>query len=188
MTLANLIEGKNAVLTKIIEQNRARAEYIAPRLKHTIILNGSALDPNLLIEANISDTDTVVSVTNDERTNILTSILAKEYPVERTLSLVNTSTYDVLSSNFKVDALIHPHKITISTSCAIYDASKAVKPLHSLLDKARELMEISVHEHIEGNGLSVQDIFKQTYGKIVCIMRNFNIVFPTSEERIMPDR
>lgn len=186
--LANLIEGKKCGINlKIIEQNRARAEYIAPRLKHTIILNGSALDPNLLIEANISDTDTVVSVTNDERTNILTSILAKEYPVERTLSLVNTSTYDVLSSNFKVDALIHPHKITISNILRYIRRQQAVKPLHSLLDKAWELMEISVHEHAEGNGLSVQDIFKQTYGKIVCIMRNFNIVFPTSEERIMPE-
>lgn len=186
--LANLIEEKKlGINLKIIEQSRTRAEHIAPRLKHTIILNGSGLDPNLLLEANINETDTVVSVTNDERTNILTSILAKEYPVERTLSLVNTSTYDALSSDFKVDALIHPHKITISTILRYIRRQQAVKPLHALLDKAWELIEISVDEHAEGNGLNVQDIFKQTYGKTVCIMRNFNIMFPNLEERIMAD-
>ena len=59
---------------KIIERNRERAISIADQLRRTVVLNGSALDQKLLLEADIQDADLMVAA-HQQRPG--------EHPVER---------------------------------------------------------------------------------------------------------
>ena len=79
MFLARELEANHDwVRAKIIEQNKERAEAIAGDLEKTIVIHGSVIDQQILEEANVSGTETVVAVTNDDETNILSSLLAKK--------------------------------------------------------------------------------------------------------------
>ncbi|MBX8827802.1 NAD-binding protein, partial [Ochrobactrum sp. SFR4] len=62
---------------KIIEHNRERAAFVADELNKTIVLNGSALDQELLREAEVQDADLMVALTNQDQANILSGIMAK---------------------------------------------------------------------------------------------------------------
>lgn len=166
------------IIVKILEANKARAETIAPKLKKAIVLHGKGLDKELLVEANIQATDTVVSVTNDENVNVLMSLFAKEFNVKRTLSLVNSDIYIPFSSSLKINALIHPHKITILSILKHIRNRRDLKTIHTLPDRSWELIEIQVQEDVEGNGLSVDEVYKKTYGHIVAIWRDENLIFP----------
>ena len=46
---------------KIIEKNKERAKLIASQLNNTIVINGDALDEEILMEANINEVQTVLS-------------------------------------------------------------------------------------------------------------------------------
>ena len=57
-----LEESKHRVRSKIIEKNRAQAEFSAGSLERTIVLHGDGLDSGLLDEANVSKTDAILDL------------------------------------------------------------------------------------------------------------------------------
>ena len=56
---------------KVIERNRTVAEHAADLLERTVVLHGDGLDMNLLEEANLANTDALLAVTDDDKTNLL---------------------------------------------------------------------------------------------------------------------
>lgn len=177
-SLAKHLEHENPdLIVKLLESNKSRAETIAPKLRKAIVLHGKGLDKELLLEANIQATDTVVSVTNDENVNVLMSLFAKEFHVKRTLALVNSDMYIPLSSALKINALIHPHKITILSILKHIRSRRDLKTIHTLPDHSWELMEIQVQEDVEATGLTAEEVYKKTYGHIVAIWRDEKVLF-----------
>jgi trk system potassium uptake protein len=165
------------LIVKLLESNKSRAETIAPKLRKAIVLHGKGLDKELLLEANIQATDTVVSVTNDENVNVLMSLFAKEFHVKRTLALVNSDMYIPLSSALKINALIHPHKITILSILKHIRSRRDLKTIHTLPDHSWELMEIQIQENVEATGLTAEEVYKKTYGHVVAIWRDEVLLF-----------
>ena len=64
---------------KIIEKNKERAEFIANELNNSIIINGDALDEDVLAEANLDEIETVMALTNDDEDNLMISVLLKNF-------------------------------------------------------------------------------------------------------------
>jgi trk system potassium uptake protein TrkA len=79
------------VQLKVIEIDKARAEMVAQTLNRTVVLHGDALDVEILDEANIEATETVIAVSNDDEVNILSSLLAKRHGARRAITLVNST-------------------------------------------------------------------------------------------------
>ena len=52
----NIEESFESARIKIIEKNKERAEFIANELNNSIIINGDALDEDVLSEANLEET------------------------------------------------------------------------------------------------------------------------------------
>ena len=65
----NLEESLDSVRVKIIEKNKERSEYLASELNNTIVINGDALDEEVLVEANLEEAETVLALTNDDEDN-----------------------------------------------------------------------------------------------------------------------
>ena len=96
------------VRTKVIERDQRRAEDIAMELEKTMVIQGDALDSEILEEAGVNNTETVVAVTNDDETNILASLLAKRYGCQRAITLINKGTYDPLINSLEIDVTVSP--------------------------------------------------------------------------------
>ena len=73
--MAKLLDDK-PFHTKIIEKNPDRCVMLAQKLNKVVILSGDGSDQGLLAEENIQDMDVVITLTDDEETNILASLLA----------------------------------------------------------------------------------------------------------------
>ena len=74
------------------------------------------IDKNSIIhkEAKISETETIVSVTNQDEVNILTSLLAKKQGCKKTISLANDTTYRPILEPLGIDDVLSPQAITVS--------------------------------------------------------------------------
>lgn len=141
LTLAQEIEARHhAISAKIVEVSKERAEAVAEALSKTIVLNGDALDPDMLEEANVRSAETVVAVTNDDEVNILGSLLAKNGGARRAVTLINKSSYVPLVGSLGVDVVVSPQAITVSTILQRVRRGR-IRSVHSLREGFGEIIE-----------------------------------------------
>ncbi len=146
ITLAKLIkERSKSVQIKLIEQNQERAEFLSEHLENTIILNGSSLDKDILEEASITSAETLVAVTNDDESNILGSLLAKQYGCARAITLVNNEAYYPLVGPLGVDAMVSPRSIIVANIMQHVRRGR-IKGLYNIRDGFAEVIEAEVSE------------------------------------------
>lgn len=133
------------VSVKVIEKDKDRAEKIAGLLNKTTVFHGDVLDAEVLDEAGLSSVETVIAVTDDDETNILSSLLAKKNGVQRTITLVNNKAYDSLVKSLGVDAVINPRAITVSTILQQVRRGR-IHAAHSLHERIGEVIEADALE------------------------------------------
>ena len=167
----------NSVSVKIIEQDKARAEYISSQLHEAIVLLGDILDTDLLTECNIDRTDTVVTVTHDDKVNILGSLLAKKHGAHHVMALLNNMSYGPLVTSLGVDALINPRQITISSILQHIRKSNLVSTIALGDDVGVEIIEAVVHETSPIVGMTVEDISIKKNLMVALLIRDDAINF-----------
>ncbi len=144
--LATLIEGEaGGVRVNIIERNPDRARLVADRLERAVVINGDALDREILSEANVESTETVVAVTDDDQVNILSSLLAKRQGAERVVTLINNASYGSLIASLGIDAAVNPRATTVS-SILRHVRRGRIRGVYTLRDGMAEILEAEALE------------------------------------------
>ena len=142
---------------KIIEASRQRALQIADALHRAVILNGSALDQDLLREADIEDADTMVALTNDDQANIIACVMAKTLGCVRNLSLINNVSYPALANALGIDAYVNPRAVTISRVLRHVRRGR-IESVHSLQNGQAEVIEAEALETSPLVGRPLRDL------------------------------
>ena len=99
---------------KLIEQDKEKCFQLADMLEDTMIINGDGRDVELLQEEGIQNMDAFIAVTGNSETNIISSLVAKDNKVKKTIALVENIDYIHLSQNIGVDTLINKKVIAAS--------------------------------------------------------------------------
>jgi trk system potassium uptake protein TrkA len=175
-SLALDIEDRFAgVSARMIEINEEHAQIAAKLLSRTTVINGDALDPDILGEANINKASTVVAVTNDDEVNILSSLLAKRYGAERAVTLVNSNTYNPLLAPLGIDVVVNPRVITVSTILQVIRRGR-IRSVHSIGENFGEVIEAEALETSSLVGQPIKDA-KLPPGVIVAaLIRNGEVM------------
>ncbi|NNG02965.1 MAG: Trk system potassium transporter TrkA [Inquilinus sp.] len=186
LTLATDIEESYpGVSARIIEHNRDRATEIAGRLNRITVLHGDALDPEILEEANVHSAETVVAVTNDDEVNILSSLLAKRYGAERVITLINSTTYNLLVGSLGIDAVVSPRSITASTILQHVRRGR-IKAVHSLRDGFAEVIEAEALETSSLINTPIKNIRLPTGVIIGALVRGGEVIIARPSTVIKP--
>ncbi|MGY9055276.1 MAG: Trk system potassium transporter TrkA [Alphaproteobacteria bacterium] len=179
--LARIIEeDERDISAKVIELSPTRAENIAQRLPRTTVLQGDALDPELLEEANAARADTIIAVTDHDETNILASLLAKRQGTSQAIVLVTRPAYTDLLTALDLDVIINPRAITASTILQRVRRGR-VRGVHSIGDGFGEIIDIEAMEPsaIVGKTLAQS---KLPHGAIVgAIVRDEAVFIPRGD-------
>lgn len=173
----------SAVRAKVIEVDRGRAEYLAEQLDRTVVLNGSALDQEILKEANVQQAEALVAVTNDDEVNILVSLLAKRSGCKRAIALVNNAAFTPLVTPLGIDAAVNPRATTVS-SILQHVRRGSIRRVHSLRDGAAEVIEA---EALETSGLVGKPLHAANlpHGIIVgAIVRQDKVIMPRADTTV----
>ncbi len=165
---------------KIIEIDEARAEIVADQLSHSVVLHGDALDREILDEANVGATETIVAVSNDDEVNILSSLLAKRYGAQRAVTLINNMSYGPLVGSLGIDVAVNPRDVTVSTILQHVRRGR-IRAVHSIREGLAELIEAEVLETSPLTGKPLRDI-KLPAGIIVgAIVRGESVIIPRGD-------
>lgn len=176
--LAQQIEAEHpAASVKIIESNKERAEYVAKTLHRTVVLNGDVLDPDILAEASVSAAETVVAVTNDDETNILSSLLAKRFGTRRAMTLINKTTYNGLVGPLGIDVVISPRAITVSNILQHVRRGR-IHGVHSLHEGFGELIEADALETSSLVGKPLREVKLPNGVLLGAVVRDGTVISP----------
>jgi trk system potassium uptake protein TrkA len=169
---------------RLIEQNEKRAQYLSREFGDgVVILNGSSLEKNILEQASISKVDTFIAVTNDDETNILSSLLAKQYGAKRSVTLVNNSAYSPLVGPLGVDAMVSPRAIIVATVMQHIRRGR-IRDIHHLRHGFAEVIEAEVSENCKIANMTPADESIPEEVRIVAIVRDGEVIMPSQQEII----
>jgi trk system potassium uptake protein TrkA len=183
--LASLLE-KNAISTKIIEKNPDRCTELAEKLNKAVVLHGDGSDQELLREENIRDMDVVVTLTNDEETNILTSLLAKRMGASKIITKVSKFSYIPLISMIGLEQVVSPRLSAINTILQHIRVGK-VLAARSIKDEQAEVMEAVALKTSDIVGKPIREISIPKGALVTGIMRKDIVIIPTGESVIEPN-
>ncbi len=180
--LARMLEENfEGIRVKIIEKNKERAEEIASDLSSSIVINGDALDEEILKEANLEESETVLALTNDDENNIMACVLAeKTGQKKRTIAIVNKSNYSLLQSSLNIDDLVDPRLTTVSRIME-HVHKGTIGSVYSLLDGEYEFIEAKI---LEGSGLLNKKIKESNLPddlRIGAVVRKKEVLIPRSD-------
>ena len=182
LNLAKLLESNfDGARIKIIEKNKQRAEEIASELSSSIVINGDALDEEILKEANIEETETVLALTNDDENNIMACVLAeKSGEKKRTIAIVNKSNYSLLQKSLNIDDLVDPRMTTVSRIME-HVHKGTIGTVYSLLDGEYEFIEAKILEKSELLNKKIKEANLPEHIRIGAIVRKEKVIIPRSD-------
>ena len=181
-----LARNPSVVSLKVIEHSRERAEFISRDLGHAaVVLQGDALDKEVLLEAQVQSAETIIAVTNDDETNIFASVLAKREGCARAITLVNKTSYELLLPTLGIDAVVSPSAITISTILR-HVRHRSISALYTLREDFGEVIEATA---LEGSRLvkgPLRDVGMPQGMLVGALVRNGEVIIPTGETTVRP--
>jgi len=169
---------------RLIETDERRAETLAGEFgDDAIVIHGDGMDRDILQEAHIDGAEGIITVTNDDETNILCAMLAKRYGCHRSIGLVTKPVYAQLLPELGIDAVIDPRAITVS-SILSYVRRGRIKGVHTLRDGVAEVMDLSVMDTSGLLNTPIGELDLPDMVQISAIQRDGDIILPDDDHML----
>ena len=182
----NLEESFDSARVKIIEKDKERAELIASQLNNSIVINGDALDEEVLLEANLEEVQTVLALTNDDEDNLMVSVLVEKFAKDndelsdkRTMALINKPNYSLLQTSLKIDDFIDPRMNTVS-SILKHIHKGTIENAYSILNGEYEIIEAEIIETSELVNKELKNSNLPDEIRIGAVLRGDEVIIPRS--------
>ena len=135
---------------KIIENDKDKANKYAQTLSNSLMLVGDGLDPELLESENIYEIDCFVSATENEQTNMMASMLIKDYSVKQNIVHISTTKYIKPIRRMGIDAIVSKN-------------ISAVNEVVKFIQSDQQEIDISRFEDIDIDSMEIEILEKCKY-------------------------
>ena len=183
--LAGSLE-KSGIYCKIIEKRPDRCARLAERLNRAVVLCGDGSDQGLLAEENIQDIDVVITLTNNEETNILVSLLATRMGAKKSITKISKFSYFPLMKAIGIEQVVSTRLSAINTLLQHIRRGKVLSAI-SIKGEQAEVMEAVALETSEIVGKPLKQISFPKGAIVAGIIRKDEIIIPTGESVISPE-
>ena len=179
--IASSIEKDDTITNcKIVEDDKEIAQDLAENLNDVQIIKGEMMSDVILDEVQIKDADISVAITENDKDNLLASMVARKSGVPYTVSLVNSRAYDNLIDNGGENVIIERSLIT--TSAMLQDLRKAkINDAYCLRRGMGEVWEVRIDKDSLNTGKTIQELNLPDKCKVSAIYRNDEIIYNISD-------
>jgi trk system potassium uptake protein TrkA len=176
---------ETGIHVKIIEKNSDRCLALAEELNKSVVLHGDGSDQNLLQEENIQEMDAVLTLTDDEETNILTSLLARRMGAPKTITRISRFSYFSLMATIGIEQVVSPRLSAINTILQYVRQGKVISA-RAIKGETAEVLEAEALETSDIVGKPIKKIRFPKDTLIIGIMHGEEIIIPSGESVIYP--
>ena len=182
--LAQQLE-KKSVHTKIIERDPKRCSLLAENLGRALVLCADGSDQDILMAENIQDMDAVVTVTNDEETNVLVSMLSKQKGVSKTITKIDRFSYFNLMASIGLHRIVSPRLSAINSILQHIRKGKVLSDI-TLKGEQAEVIEAVALETSSIVGKPLRNISFPKEALLAGIITEEDIIIPSGDSVVHP--
>ena len=168
---------------KLIERDEARCQKLAEKLNKTVVLHTEGSDIQTLQDEGIEHADVFIAVTDNDETNILTCLLARQHGVQRTLALVSQPELLGLASDLGIDACIAPRLAAASAILKFVRRGEIIS-LATIEGSNSEVLEIEIKNDSGILNTPLRDLHFPRGAIIGAIVRGQDYEIPTGESSL----
>lgn len=170
---------------KLVEEDEERCEELTEELSKTLVLNGDGTDLKFLQEEDLNQVDVAVSVTGDDKTNLLSAVMCHRLGVDKTIVEIIKSDYEAVLSTLKIESAVSPRLLTAAQILQLTTESQVIS-MTILENEKAEIMELYVPEKAPIVGKKLKNA-KLPKGILVgAIVRNNEVITPGGKDKIIP--
>jgi len=182
--LAKLLE-KKPVSVKVIDKDLEVCRKISSELNDTLVLHGDGTDISLLEEEDTGKADMFIAVTNDDKVNLLVSLLAKHLGAKKTAAQIRRSDYVPLIEKVGIDVAVSPRMLTAGAILQFIRRGDIVSV--TLLGSAKaEMIELVVPDSSKIVKKPLKKLKFPRHAIIGAIVRGNDVIVPTGDDFINP--
>ena len=181
LRLARVLE-KKPIHVKLLDKNPDRCAVLASELSRTVVLNGDGTDQGVLQEENIGEMDVVATMTGNEESNILSSLLARKLGTPMAITRLNKIEYMPLVRAIGLEHIVSP-RLSAVNSIFKHVRKGGVLSTVAIKDGAEALEALAGPEsRLVGTPLKDLDFPKGVL--VLCIMREDSVLIPGGHDVI----
>jgi len=179
--IAHKLEGQDGVSIRIIEKDAARARAVAAELSTKVmVLEGDATDLDLLYEERIGEANIFVATSGHDEQNMMACQLAKSLGVERTVAMVNKSSYRQIYDLLGVDMVIAP-RILCANRILRFVRSGSVAAIAVIGEGRAQVLELEVHFDDSKGSRKVKSLGLPRGAVIGSLVRGDQVIIPDGD-------
>lgn len=175
---------EHRVSCTIIERDRARCVELSAALPEALVLHGDGTDAELLEVEGVAGVDGFVAYTDQDETNVLSSLLAKASGARKAISLLERSQYLPLAMRVGVDAVVSPRQ-SASNRILRYLHTEAVSRFATLRGVDAEALEVRIGPRAPVLGMPFREIDFPRRAVVGAIVRDGEVITPRGDDAVM---
>lgn len=186
-TLASTLESNHErkFQVKVVEKNEEICEELNRKLSKSMVLHGNYSELAYFNPEEIAETDVLVAVTGDDRSNIVASIMGKELGVKKVIPELVANEFIPVYKTVGIENFVNSHTIT-AYKILRFTRKGDVLALSHLKEDNAELLELVVPKNCKAVEKKVKDAGFPRGMLIGTIVRGDEIIVPHGETELMP--
>jgi trk system potassium uptake protein TrkA len=181
-SLAKMLE-RTRLTVKLVDPRESVCKMLSQNLNKTLVLQGSCLEEEFMLQQNVRTVSLFVAVTPDEENNLIASLMAKDLGAKSTLVLSERAEYSGILKRLGVDTAVSTRLIAANALFQLLNPGP-LKTLILLQEDKAEALEVTVGENAKICGLS---IVKANFPKgliVAAMIRNGIVIIPKGSQKI----
>ncbi|MCL1804607.1 MAG: Trk system potassium transporter TrkA [Clostridiales bacterium] len=184
--LARLLKKRNYTV-KLIEKDRGKCEALSEEYSHILVINGDATDIDLLRDEGAGKADVFISLTDDDKMNLLVSVFAKYLGAKRTIALLQRSDYIDIMERVGIDIGVSPRILTANTMYRFIKKGSNLLSFTLLREAEVGIMEFVVSSKSPVAGQKLMDVVFPVGSIVGSIIRDGEVIIAKGNDRMLPE-
>ncbi|MCF6290387.1 MAG: Trk system potassium transporter TrkA [Desulfobacterales bacterium] len=182
--VARELEGKH-IDVRLVEKDINHCDHLTEVLEETLVLNFDGLEAHVLLEEGIDRADLVISVTDSDTTNILSSLLAKHHGAKKCITKITRPDFIPLLGKLGIDVALSPRQVAADMILRFVRRG-TILSVATLLDSDAELIELKLPDGSRLKEIPLKQIPFPAGILIAGIVRNEQVFIPSGETTFLP--
>ena len=169
LEVARALEADEIAVT-VLERSRSRYDELTRELTRARVVQGDGTDVKLLVDEDIGSADAIVTLTDDDPTNLLAGLLGKRHGAKKAVALFKRQDLIPLVGSLGIDAAISPRLLTASVILK-YVRGKRVVSVFELPESEAETLEVVVQQDTPAARAAVEALGLQADALVGAVVR-----------------
>ncbi|TFG36085.1 MAG: Trk system potassium transporter TrkA [Desulfobacterales bacterium] len=175
---------KQKISVSLVEEDQKRCEFLTGQLEHSVVLNCDGLEAHDLLEEGIDQADLVISVTESDTTNILSSLLAKHHGARKCITKINRPDFIPLLGKLGIDVALSPRLVAANMILRFVRGGGKIVSVATLLGSDAEVMEIQVSDKAKFQDIPLKSLKFPRNAVLGAISRKGKVIIPSGETKL----